>query len=78
MLEHERWLQIVKEDLAAAKLLLKGELFSSVVYHCQQAAEKSFKAFLVFKNHPVLKTHDLIKLLELCILTENQKNIFEK
>lgn len=67
MLEHERWLRIVKEDLAAAKLLLKGELFSSVTYHSQQAAEKSLKAFLVFKNRPIIKTHDLLKLLELCI-----------
>ena len=25
MLEHERWLKIVKEDLAAAKVLLKAE-----------------------------------------------------
>lgn len=67
MLEHERWLKIVKEDLAAAKVLLKAELFSSVAYHSQQAAEKSLKAFLVFKNRPVIKTHDLLKLLELCI-----------
>lgn len=67
MLEHERWLEIVKEDLAAARVLLKAELFSSVTYHSQQAAEKSLKAFLVFKNCPVLKTHDLLKLLELCV-----------
>lgn len=67
MLEHERWLEIVKEDLAAAKLLLKGELFSSVAYHSQQAAEKALKAYIVFKNRPIIKTHDLIKLLELCI-----------
>ena len=38
MHEHERWLKIVKEDLAAAKVLLKAELFSSVAYHSQQTA----------------------------------------
>ena len=67
MLEHERWLMIVKEDLAVAKLLLKGEYFSSVTYHSQQAAEKALKAFLVFKDRPIIKTHNLLKLLELCI-----------
>lgn len=71
MLEHERWLKIVKEDLAAAKVLLRAELFSSVVYHSQQAAEKSFKAFLVSRDRPVIKTHDLLKLLELCIAIDS-------
>ena len=70
MLEHERWLRIVKEDLAAAKVLLKSELFSSVTYHSQQAAEKALKAFLVFKDRPVIKTHDLLKLLKLCTLID--------
>lgn len=78
MLEHERWLAIVKEDLGAAKFLLKGEFFSSVAYHSQQAAEKSLKAFLVFKNRPVLKTHDLDKLLELCMAIDHEfKKLFD-
>jgi HEPN domain-containing protein len=67
MQEHEKWLRIAREDLLAAKGLLKLELFSAVAYHCQQSAEKSLKAYLVFKKYPVIKTHDLIKLLELCM-----------
>lgn len=67
MQEHEKWLKIAQEDLLAAKGLLTLELFSSVTYHCQQAAEKSLKAYLVFKKHVAVKTHDLIKLLELCM-----------
>jgi HEPN domain-containing protein len=65
---HEEWLRIAKEDLLAAKALVKVELFSAVVYHCQQSAEKSFKAYLVFKKQQAIKTHDLIKLLELCMM----------
>jgi hypothetical protein len=30
MFEHEKWLQIAKEDLMAEKTLLKSELFSAV------------------------------------------------
>lgn len=64
---HEKWLVIAKEDLLAAKGLLKLELFSSAVYHCQQSVEKSLKAYLAFKQCSISKTHDLIHLLELCM-----------
>jgi len=67
MLDHNSWLAIAREDLMAAKGLLKLELFSTVVYHCQQAAEKFLKAYLVFKNEEPIKTHDLVKLIELCM-----------
>ena len=67
MQEHDKWLRIVSEDLLAAKLLLKGELYGSVAYHCQQAAEKALKAYLVFNKCIIIKTHDLIRLLELCM-----------
>jgi HEPN domain-containing protein len=66
MLELERWLQIAKEDLIVAKTLLKAELFSAVTYHCQQSAEKVLKAYLAFKKHEILKSHDLNKLVGLC------------
>jgi len=64
---YEAWLKIAQEDLSAAKGLLKLELFSTVTFHCQQAAEKSLKAFLIFNKQTVLKTHDLLLLLELCM-----------
>jgi len=63
---HEEWLRIAKEDLAVAKALLKLDFFGTVTYHCQQSAEKALKGYLAFKNHAILKTHDLIKLNKLC------------
>lgn len=65
--EHDRWIKIAKDDLRAAKVLVPLELLSASVYHSQQSAEKMLKAYLVFKNYQVVKTHDLIKLLELCM-----------
>ncbi len=38
------------------------------IYHCQQAAEKSLKGFLVFHGKPFEKIHDLGKILEQAIL----------
>jgi len=37
-----------------------------VCFHCQQAAEKFLKAFLICQKTPFAKTHDLLALLELC------------
>jgi len=37
------------------------------VYHCQQAAEKTLKAFLVFRQEPFRKTHNLKELGEACL-----------
>ena len=72
MQEHSRWLQIAQEDLKAAKVLLKHELFGTVAYHCQQACEKALKGYLAFKKQEILKTHDLVKLLDLCILFDKE------
>ena len=72
MQEHEKWLNIAKYDLKVAKGLQSLEFFTAVVYHCQQAAEKALKGYLVFKGREVTKTHDLIKLLDLCILLDGE------
>ncbi|KKP24373.1 MAG: HEPN-type nucleotidyltransferase, antibiotic resistance related protein [candidate division TM6 bacterium GW2011_GWF2_28_16] len=70
MQEHEKWLRIAKEDLLAAKALIKIELYGSVSFHCQQSAEKSLKGYLAFKKQEIIKTHDLLKLLELCMVID--------
>lgn len=67
MQSHESWLKIARDDLTAAKALVKIELFSQATYHCQQSAEKALKAYLAFKQQEIIKTHDLIKLVELCM-----------
>ncbi|NUO82559.1 HEPN domain-containing protein [candidate division KSB1 bacterium] len=38
-----------------------------VCFHCQQAAEKYLKAFLILHEAAFPKTHDLVSLLELCV-----------
>jgi HEPN domain-containing protein len=75
MQEHEKWLAIAEEDLRAAKGLLKLELFSPATYHCHQSAEKALKGYLSFIKHDVIKTHDLMKLVGLCIKHDSK---FEK
>jgi HEPN domain-containing protein len=61
------WLEKAGEDLAVAEYLVSSDrpYFGAVGFHAQQAAEKYFKAFLVYHQVEFPKTHDLDKLLDL-------------
>ena len=71
MQTHKHWLLIAKEDLDSAKHLFSGS-FVTGLFHAQQCAEKSLKAYLVFKKNMIIKTHDLVRLIDVCMqLNEN-------
>ncbi len=59
-----QWLTKAQHDLKSAQRLAdkSGPLLDTAVYHCQQAAEKALKAFLVYHDIRVPKTHDLAEL----------------
>lgn len=63
----ELWFSKAQSDLRTAKILLQTELplFEPAVFHCQQAAEKSIKAYLNFHKIRFGKTHDIKELLKL-------------
>ena len=58
------WILLADKDLYVAELVIKDDypLTNIVAFHCQQAIEKYLKAFMIEKDIPLLKTHDLIKL----------------
>lgn len=64
--ETRGWTLRAHADLAAADHDLKAEppLLADVTFHAQQAAEKSFKAFLTWHSKPFRKTHNLEELGE--------------
>jgi HEPN domain-containing protein len=59
------WLTIALDDLASARKLASepDAHLNTAVFHCQQAAEKAVKAFLVFCDQPFEKIHDIAKLM---------------
>lgn len=61
-----QWLAKANNDLLNADNNLKAEdiPFDTVCFHCQQAAEKMPKAYLVAQGKPHPPTHDLLLLLE--------------
>jgi len=60
----EDWILLADKDLCAAEILLANEypLTNIVAFHCQQTIEKYFKAYLIEKDVPIIRTHDLIRL----------------
>ena len=65
------WLLKAQRDLLSARRLAGGDepLWDTAVYHCQQAAEKVVKGYLVFHDRRFKKTHDvedLVIMAEAC------------
>lgn len=67
---HEAWLTKALSNLSSAKKLSQDddETLETALYHTQQCAEKSLKAYLCFQNQDTTQKHDLGKLLESCCL----------
>ncbi|MBI3797473.1 MAG: HEPN domain-containing protein [Deltaproteobacteria bacterium] len=63
------WLTKAQHDLAAARKLSADPdpYLDTAIYHCQQAAEKAVKGFLVFHDQRFDKTHDIEALISLAI-----------
>ncbi|XP_032241647.1 sacsin isoform X1 [Nematostella vectensis] len=92
--EARRWMKQARDDLAAAKHLVKQEpnFYGLVCFLCQQAAEKSFKSALYAAcgiAESQLETHDVLNLAyeiteldnsppEIALLAAKLKNYYEK
>ena len=65
--EAKAWMVKAWRDLETARRAATGEppFYDIAVYHCQQAAEKAVKAFLVYHDKPYEKTHDIEVLIDL-------------
>src|SRR3972149_1657062 len=68
---HKQWLLIAQEDLDSAKHLFSVP-FMTTLFHVQQCAEKSLKAYIVLKNEKLIKTHDLIRLVDFCMAFDKE------
>ena len=72
------WLEKSEHDRSAAYTLMKADppLPDIAAFHCQQAFEKMFKAFLTFHGKVFEKTHDLGRLCKLCESIDSDFGIF--
>lgn len=60
------WLLKAASDLRAVRACLAAGSPDTACFHCQQTAEKSLKAFLIFHGINFPFTHDLGRIIALC------------
>lgn len=55
------WLMKSRRDLLSAKRLGRGAepYLDTAIYHCQQSVEKAIKGWLIYRDQPFEKIHDL-------------------
>ncbi len=61
------WLKKAESDFAAAEVCIDAnKALDTASFHCQQAAERSLKAWLIGHDIEAPKTHELEELIKLC------------
>ncbi len=68
-----KWIKKAENDLLTAERELSFEdpITQTICFHCQQAAEKYLKAFLVHHQIYFTRTHKIMELLELCATVDS-------
>ena len=69
------WFVKGDSDLNAVEILLKAQNLDIAAFHIQQAIEKYLKGFLLGRGWSLVKTHDLVDLLNEAV---NYEPSFEK
>jgi HEPN domain-containing protein len=66
--DYKLWIEFAKNDLLVARELHleKYFVYRAILMHSQQAIEKYLKAFLLFHNESIIRTHDLLILCKTC------------
>ena len=68
--ETNLWIEKANQDFKTVEILMQSNEGPPgiICYHCQQAAEKFLKAFLIENNVEFPRSHDLLLLLEKFII----------
>jgi len=72
--EIQEWQKYGRNDYNTAVFLqnMTPPPLEIICHHCQQAAEKYLKSYLISQNEPVIKTHDLSFLAEICFKIDSE------
>lgn len=66
------WFEKASEDVLWAKNSFQGGFWGNTCFVCQQVAEKSLKAYLFHQRERLIRTHNLEKLLERCLVYDKE------
>jgi HEPN domain-containing protein len=75
----KEWFRKDDDDLKVAELVLNipSVITDIACFHCQQSVEKYLKAYLIYKDKDIEKTHDLSLLQEQCRIIDSEFNIID-
>jgi len=78
--EIKAWLTKAQSDLDSARILIehKPANYDTACFHCQQAAEKALKAFLVAHAAEFDRVHAMPYLVDLCAARNQAFNEFRE
>jgi HEPN domain-containing protein/predicted nucleotidyltransferase len=74
----KKWIEKAHNDLKIAldELNTQSPVLDMVCFHLQQFVEKYMKAFLIIKGISQPRTHDLRRLLDMCIKIDSKFELF--
>jgi len=59
----EAWIDFAEKDILTVSEIIENQNLTNIVaFHCQQAIEKYFKAFILENEKPLMKIHNLLAL----------------
>lgn len=75
--EFEKWIQKAESDLTIVEkdIVTDSPVTDVLCFHCQQAAEKYLKAYIVYRNQIPERTHLIERLPNICANFDSE---FEK
>ena len=68
-----KWIEKADHDIGTAELIMQyiPEYRDTISFHCQQAVEKYLKAYLIFIDLEVVRSHNLILVLDMISQKQN-------
>lgn len=72
------WIERAKDDLLWTEANIREKIYYGACFTSQQAVEKALKAFLLYREGQFGKIHDLVKLIDECIVLDKSFNDFRK
>ena len=71
-----KWILKAESDLKIARdeLIMENPATDGICFHAQQCAEKYLKAYLVYNNKEIRKTHDIAELVRMCCEIDQEFN----
>jgi len=76
----KKWILKAENDLKIARdeIITENPATDAICFHAQQCAEKYLKAYFVFNNKEIRRTHDIAELIKMCLEIDPEFNFLNR